>query len=101
MGDINHAVFLFILLEVLLLWSMIIFPGIVLGLLGLIYKGLRKIEGVSGVAKFITTEEMEWKRSPVNTKIMAVTGKNLGGLFARLEKGTTMEPHKHAEEQCC
>jgi quercetin dioxygenase-like cupin family protein len=42
---------------------------------------------------------MEWKRSPVNTEIMAVTGKNLGGLLARLEKGTTMEPHKHTEEQ--
>lgn len=51
------------------------------------------------MAKFIRTEEMEWKRSPVNTKIIAVTGKNLGGLLARLEKGTTMEPHKHAEEQ--
>jgi TRAP-type mannitol/chloroaromatic compound transport system permease large subunit len=38
LGDMSHAAFLFILFEGLLLWFMIIFPGIVLGLLGLIYK---------------------------------------------------------------
>jgi len=62
-------------------------------------EGLRKIKGVLDVAKFVNTEEMEWKKSPVNTDIMAVTGNKIGGLLARLEKGTTMDPHKHIEEQ--
>ena len=51
------------------------------------------------MAKFVHTEKLKWKRSPVNTDIVAVTGKKIGGLLARLEKGTTMDPHKHAEEQ--
>ena len=57
------------------------------------------VKGVLDVAKFVNTEEMDWKRSPVNTDIVAVTGKKIGGLLARLKKGTTMEPHKHVEEQ--
>jgi hypothetical protein len=51
------------------------------------------------MAAFINTEEMAWKKSPVDTDIIAVTGKKIGGLLARLEKGTAMEPHKHGEEQ--
>jgi hypothetical protein len=51
------------------------------------------------MAAFISTEEMAWEKSPVDTDIIAVTGKKIGGLLARLEKGTAMEPHKHGEEQ--
>ncbi len=51
------------------------------------------------MATFIDTKDIEWKRSPVNTEVVVVAGTKLGGLLARLEKGTAMEPHKHAEEQ--
>jgi quercetin dioxygenase-like cupin family protein len=51
------------------------------------------------VAKFVNTKEVDWEKSPVNTDIMAVSGKKIGGLLARLEKGTTMDPHRHGEEQ--
>ena len=51
------------------------------------------------MATFIDTKNIEWKRSPVNTDVVAVTGRKLGGLLARLEKGTTMDLYTHSEEQ--
>lgn len=51
------------------------------------------------MAKFIDTKAMEWRKSPVNTDVLVVRGNNIGGLIARLDKGATMDPHQHVQEQ--
>ena len=51
------------------------------------------------MATFIDTRGLKWKKSPVNTEVVAVRGNNIGGLIARLDEGATMAPHRHAQEQ--
>ncbi|MHA2143528.1 MAG: cupin domain-containing protein [Candidatus Thorarchaeota archaeon] len=51
--------------------------------------------------KVLNTKEIDWKKHPLVPEVSAklVTGKNVMAQLVRLEKGATMEPHKHAEEQ--
>ena len=51
------------------------------------------------MAKFLKSEEIEWKQPApgINSKI--ANGKNATMMYVHLEKGTTMKVHNHPEEQ--
>ena len=42
---------------------------------------------------------MEWKHPAPNINCKIVTGNHITAQLVHLEKGTTMDPHKHVEEQ--
>ncbi len=51
--------------------------------------------------KVLNTADIDWSKHPLipEVSVKLVTGKNVMAQLVLLEKGASMEPHKHVEEQ--